>query len=273
MLKRGWQVRAVTRNPQSPKAQALVDLGAEVVQADMDDRHSLDRVFTGIQRVLSVQNWTTSSVEAEIQQGKQVAEAAKTADISHLVYASAGTGDPHTGVPHFDSKLEVEAYMRAIGLPFTILRPAPFMELLTEKEFFPPLAVWGAQIKILGWDASIPWVSVRDIGLAVANIFDNPETWIGQDIELFGDIKTMRQCQQVFKAVDGKKPLRISLPLGLFQKMAGEEFILMWRWLDKVLRNQDQQFLWQTLEKSREVNPDMLNMEAWLKIKRNGGLV
>lgn len=271
MLKRDWKVRAVTRNPHSTKALALADLGAEVVQADMEDRPSMDQVFEGIQRVLSVQNWTTSSVEAEIRQGKQVAEAAKAAGVSHLVYASAGTGDPHTGVPHFDSKLEIEAYMRTLGLPFTILRPAPFMELLTEKEFFPPLAAWGAQIKILGWDAPIPWVAVSDLGLAVANIFDHPETWIGQDIELFGDIKTMRQCRETFAAVDGKNPFRISLPLGIFQKMAGEEFVIMWRWMDGLLRTPERQTLWHTLEASRQVNPEMLGLESWLKAKRNGG--
>lgn len=31
LLKRGWQVRAVTRNPNSDKARALAGLGAELV--------------------------------------------------------------------------------------------------------------------------------------------------------------------------------------------------------------------------------------------------
>ena len=65
--------------------------------------------------------------------------------------------------------------MRGLGLPFTIVRPGPFMELLTDKEFFPPLSVWGAQIKILGWDKPIPWIAVRDIGIAVANIFEDDD--------------------------------------------------------------------------------------------------
>lgn len=162
--------------------------------------------------------------------------------------------------------------MRDLGLPITIVRPAPFIELLTEKKFFPPLAAWGAQIRILGWDASIPWVAVNDIGLTIANIFENPAAWIGQDVSVFGDVKTMRQCQGIFTKVNGKKPFRLPLPLGLFQKMAGEEFVLMWRWLDELVKTEGEESLRQILEDSRRINPEMLDMPGWLKMKRNGAM-
>lgn len=38
LLRRGWQVRGVTRNLQSKKAPALAERGVEMVQADMTDR-------------------------------------------------------------------------------------------------------------------------------------------------------------------------------------------------------------------------------------------
>lgn len=265
LLRRGWQVRAATRTPDSEKARTLAALGAQVVQADMEDRLSLEKAFAGMRRVLSVQNWVTSGVEGEIRQGKLVAEAARSAGVAHLVYASAGSGDADTGVPHFDSKLAVESHMQALELPFTIVRPGPFMELLTEKEFYPALAMWGAQIKILGWDTPIPWVAVRDIGAAVANIFEDPATWIGQDLSLFGDVKTMRECQETFLAVNGKKPLGLPVPLWLFQKMASEEWITMWRWMDRYLEQQGKTGLVQIMRNSRRVCPDMLNLEDWLQ--------
>jgi uncharacterized protein YbjT (DUF2867 family) len=40
LLDRGFRVRALTRDPQKPEAQALAEQGAEVVQGDMDDRSS-----------------------------------------------------------------------------------------------------------------------------------------------------------------------------------------------------------------------------------------
>ena len=269
LLLRGWQVRAVTRNPEGEEARVLAVLGAEVARGDMEDRESLDRLFKGMTRVLSLQNWSTSGVEGEILQGKLVADAANAAGIQHLVYISAGNGNPDTGVPHFNSKLVVEDYMRALKLPFTIVRPAPFMELLTEKDFYPSLGAWGAKVKILGWDAPIPWVAVRDIGVAAANIFENPETWIGKDVSLFGDIKTMRECREIFMEVDGKKPFRLSLPLGLFKKMAGEELVIMWHWLDRFLRTENLGTLKKIAKESGLINPAMTDMKRWLQMNRS----
>lgn len=268
LLSRGWIVHAVTRNPNSDKAKILSSLGANIVQADMDDPQSLKPVFKGIKRVFSLQNWTTSGIEGEIMQGKFVADAAKEAEVEHLVFASAGTGDPDTGVPHFNSKLEVEAYMRTLQLPFTIVRPAPFMELLTEKAFFPALAAWGAQIKILGWDTPIPWVAAEDIGVVISKIFKDPDSWIGKDLQLFGDIKTMRECQRIFQEIDGKNPSRLSLPLWLFNKMAGEEMVIMWRWLNKMIREGKADELFKPLQETQKIYPQVSDLKTWLTTKR-----
>ena len=43
LLERGFRVRALTRDPQKPEAQALTEQGAEVVQGDMEDRSALDK--------------------------------------------------------------------------------------------------------------------------------------------------------------------------------------------------------------------------------------
>ena len=272
LLQRGWHIRAVTRNPESEKALALAKLGAEVVQGNMEDRASLEMVFDGFQRVFSVQSWTASGVEGEVRQGKLVAEVARSAGVEHLVYGSAGMGDPHSGIPHFDCKVEVETTMRDLELPFTAVRPVPFMELLSEKEFFPALGAWGAEPKILGWDTPIPWVAVRDIGIAIANIFENPAAWIDREAVLCGDVKSLGECRAIFTAVDGKKPFRLPLPLWLFSKMAGDEFVQMWRWMAEWIAESGREGLQEIMELSREACPESTDMEMWLRIKRNGVL-
>ncbi|MCC9077838.1 NmrA/HSCARG family protein [Litorilinea aerophila] len=272
LLKRGWRVRAVTRDPQSEKAQALAALGAELVQADMDDPASLEAAFDGVTRVFSVQNWSISGVEGEIRQGKHVADAAKTAGVTHLVFGSAGVGQPDTGVPHFDCKVVVERYMRdELGLPVTVIRPGPFMELMTDKAFFPPLAAWGMMPKIVGWETPLPWTAVADIGAAIANVFENPTKWIGRDIDLIGDVASMRQCQQAFKAITGKKPFGIGLPVALFNKMAGPEMVTMWRWLaDYLAANDINAAKGEMLAAAREACPQLHSVTDWLKSERNG---
>ena len=270
MLRRGWHVRAVTRNPESGKARALAALGAEVVQGDMDDLASLERVFDGFRRVLSVQNWQVSGPKGEVRQGKQVAEAARSAGVEHLVFASAGTGESDTGVPHFDNKLVIEQYMRDLELPFTVVRPVPFMELMTEKEFSPPVGIWGFSPKILGWNTPLPWVAVRDIGIAIANIFENPEGWIGRELILCGDVKTLDECRNIFTAVRGKRPFRVPIPLWLFRKMAGDELIVMWKWMTDWIAGQGEQGLQELREASRSVCPELLDVASWLKKKQKG---
>ena len=271
LLKRGWHVRAVTRNPGSAKAIALADLGSEIFLADMDDRESIEAAFEGYKRVFSVQNWTKSGVEGEVRQGKLVAEVARSARVEHLVYGSAGDGTPQSGIPHFDSKIEVEDHMRELGIPFTVIRPVPFMELLSEKEFFPAVAAWGVSPSILGWEKHLPWVAVRDLGIAIANIFDDPDQWIGRQVTMCSDVKTLSECQSIFTAIDGKKPFRIPLPPWLFSKMAQEEFVQMWEWEVDFLAELGHQGLVELLENSRQACPELLDMETWLNEKRNGG--
>jgi uncharacterized protein YbjT (DUF2867 family) len=196
---------------------------------------------------------------------------AHSSGVEHLVYASAGTGERETGIPHFENKIVVEDYMRDLGLPFTIVRPTPFMELMSEKEFYPAMATWGVEPKIVGWDLPIPWVSVHDLGIAVANIFDDPDTWIGRDVPMCGDIKTLRESQAIFIAVDGKKPQSLPLPIWLFNKMAGDEFVEMWQWMDKWINQEGVSYLLDLKSQSQEVCPMLLDMESWLRKKRNGG--
>ncbi|MDX1663647.1 MAG: NmrA/HSCARG family protein [Candidatus Promineifilaceae bacterium] len=272
LLERGWSVRAVTRKPRSVKAQALAALGAEVVQADMDDPPSLAAAFDGIRHVFSVQNFYKSGIEAEVRQGLAVADAAAAAGVAHIVYGSAGTGEAGTGVPHFDSKLEVEAHMRRLDLPLTIVRPTPFMELLADMQFGPPLITWGAEPRVLGWHRPKPWIAVRDIGIAVANIFANRDRWVGREVDLAGDVKTLAECRAIFKEVDGRKPLRIPLPFWILRRMGAEELLVMWEWLAELSDAMGRKGLWQMVEETRELCPDLLEVESWLRRLRAGRL-
>ena len=145
------------------------------------------------------------------------------------------------------------------------------LQILTEREFYPAMATWGVEPKIVGWDLPIPWVSVYDLGQAVANVFEDPEKWIGKEVPMCGDIKTLGESQAIFTAVDGRKPSRIPLPIRLFEKMAGDEFVAMWKWMDEWIGREGVPYLMGIMEQSHELVPEMLDMESWLRKKRNGG--
>ncbi|CAN5356971.1 hypothetical protein BH24GEM3_BH24GEM3_11210 [soil metagenome] len=65
LLRRGYRVRALTRNPSQPAATTLREQGAEVVEGNLDDRASLERALEGAYGVFSVQNfWETGGFVA-----------------------------------------------------------------------------------------------------------------------------------------------------------------------------------------------------------------
>lgn len=82
-----FAVRALTRNANSEKAQALAALGAEVVQADIDDVESLKAAFEGAYGAYCVTAfWEHFSPEKELQQAKNMADAAEAAGHGRVGY-------------------------------------------------------------------------------------------------------------------------------------------------------------------------------------------
>jgi uncharacterized protein YbjT (DUF2867 family) len=231
LLQDHWQVRALSRKPEGKKARALAQLGAEVVKADLSDRVSLERAFDGVHGVFSVQNHHISGFEGEVRQGKQVAEAAKRVGVAHVVYSGAGIGVGGTGVGSWETKVEVAAHLRALELPVTILRPMAFMELMTERKFFPPASVWHLMPKLMGPDRPVGWLTVEDLAVIVAKAFGDPARFAGADLPLVSDVQCIDDCRTIWRDVTGGPPRRFPMPVWLFERFAGTDETTMWRWL------------------------------------------
>jgi uncharacterized protein YbjT (DUF2867 family) len=263
LLHAGWSVRALTRNPTSGKAHALSTLGAEVVPGDMGNPASLRPLIDGAYGVYSVQNPMISGIEAEIRQGKNVADVAKEAGVHHLVYGSAGIGTPGTGVGSWESKLEVEAHMRSLNLPVTVLRPMALMELMTDRVYVPPVSTWHLMPKLMGADRPVGWVAADDVGAIAAHAFANPERYIGQDLHLSSDIQTIDQCRSLYRDIMGRSPRRFPMPVWMFERFVGPDLITMWRWLSTNEIDLDPQ-------PTRAIHPQAMTVDAWLRRQKQG---
>src|SRR4030095_6967427 len=85
----GFSVRAITRDPSKDNAKALAAKGAEVVSANLDDVESLKKAFAGAHGVYGVTNfWEHFSAEKEMQQAKNIAEAAKAAGGDNVIWST-----------------------------------------------------------------------------------------------------------------------------------------------------------------------------------------
>jgi uncharacterized protein YbjT (DUF2867 family) len=259
LLKEGWRVRGLTRNPESEKARALSALGAEVVKADLNDAATLRPALEGAYGVYSVQNPFIGGPEAEVRQGKNVGDVARESGVQHFVYGSAGTGKKGTGVPSWETKLQVEDHLKGLELPLTILRPMAFMEIMTEKKFYPGVGAWHIMPALVGQSRSIGWLCTDDLGAIAAKAFANPQRFVGQELALTSDVQSLEQCRALYREVLGKDPPGSPMPLWLFKRFGfmGKDLTTMWQWL----RTGD--IAWETAP-TREIHPDALTVRDWL---------
>ena len=259
LLSEGWHVRALTRNRASTKTQALAAAGAEVVQGDMGDVASLRPVFAGAYGVYSLQNPFISGPEAEVRQGKNVADVAKESGVQHLVYGSAGIGRKGTGIPSWETKLQVEDHMKGLQLPLTILRPMALMELMTEKKFFPNVGTWHVMPKVMGLSRRLPWLCADDLGAIAAKAFADPDRFVGQDLVLASDVQSLEECRAIYREVLGRNPPHFPMPVWLFKRFGfvGRDLMTMWRWL------QTGEVALDTAP-TRALHPEALTVRSWL---------
>jgi uncharacterized protein YbjT (DUF2867 family) len=216
LLADGWKIRALTRDVNKTAARALGAAGAEIVRADHQDRASLERAMQGAYGVFSVQNFWLPGVgaEGEVQQGKNVADAAKATGIRHFVYSSVGSAHRGMGQAHFDSKWEIERYIQALGLPFTILRPVFFMDNYNWQR----AAITNGTLTGIGLPAekTLQMVALEDIGAFAALVFADPQRFLRQTIELASDELTEPQITAMLAEVMGRPVTAVqrSLPEG-----------------------------------------------------------
>ena len=99
-----FTVRALTRDVNSDKAKALAKLGAEVVKADIDNYDSLKSAFTGAYGVYAVTFfWEHFSPEKETAEAKQIAKAAKEANVKHIIWSTFE--DTRKWIPLSDNRM------------------------------------------------------------------------------------------------------------------------------------------------------------------------
>ncbi|KAJ6157605.1 hypothetical protein N7470_005197 [Penicillium chermesinum] len=131
-----WHVRALTRNPTSDKSTELKSLGAEVVQADLDDKGSLEAAFAGAHAIfLNTDFWQPyrkiiatgadpeasgkQAYEIEVNHGKNAAiVAAGISTLQRFVYSALGpmkaaSGGKYPHSRHWETKASIVEYIQA----------------------------------------------------------------------------------------------------------------------------------------------------------------
>lgn len=263
-----YEILAVTRNPSSAGAQALLSKPhVKLIQGDLNDCEDIFKtVDQDIWGIFSVQlpSMRKDGAELEMKQGCSLIDAALAHGVKQFVYTSVDRGgnadnDP-TNVPHFASKHKVEQHLREATakngskMKWTILRPVAFMDNLNPGFFGKAFASFWAGMG----DKRLQLVSTHDIGEFGASALREPDKFQNKAITVVGDDLTQKEGDAIFRKVYGKPmPTTYSFVASTIQ-WAVKELGLMFQWFKEVGYGGD-------LSECRRLQPGMLTLERWLR--------
>ena len=255
LLERGHSVRAFVRRPDSPEAEELERLGAELARGDFDEPSTLEEAARGTDALFIVATPFEAGTEAEARHGIAAADAAKAADVSHLVYSSVADADKDTGIPHFDSKRKVEEHIEGLGIPYTIVAPVYFMENLLAPWNLPQLKE-GRLPMALPASRPLQQVALSDIAAFTVVVLENREEFGGRRVDIASDELSGGEVADALTRVTGREVHYVELPIEQVRQAMGEDGARMFEWFDEVgysadisaLRRDHPEVGWHTFE-------------------------
>jgi uncharacterized protein YbjT (DUF2867 family) len=225
------RVRAITRKPGGDKAKQLASLGAEVAVADLDDEASLGSAFQGADGAFCVTNfWEHFSPEKELQQAQNMAQAARKANVKHVVWSTledtrklVPLSDDRMPtlmgkykVPHFDAKGEANRFFE--GLPTTLLHASFYWDNLIYFGMGPKREADGTLAFVLPMgDKKMPGIAAEDIGKCTAAIFLEPEQFIGKTVGIAGEHLSGSEMAAELSRVLGEKVVHRDVPFATYR--------------------------------------------------------
>jgi NADH dehydrogenase len=132
LLAEGEAVRVLAR--EGSAWQPLQTAGAQVSIGDLKNRATLDTACAGVDVVITTANSALRGGDDNTQTvdtdgNRSLIDAARSADVAQFIFVSAFGVTTDNPVPLFQAKARTEAYLRASGVPYTILAADGFMDV------------------------------------------------------------------------------------------------------------------------------------------------
>lgn len=261
-----WELIGFSRDLSQPRAQELTSLGVEMREADLCDLDSLLPVFAEGEAVFAVtQPWnrayTRADPQSELEQGRNIVQACKATGIEHLVMCSAlHMSKGETGLPHVDTKIEIEELVRRSDVPATILMPVQFMDNLGKK-FLPVRR--GRIVGFIHKNARVPYIATLDIGRFALHALENPDQMIGAELPLIGDYLSGLELASILQRIRRQRIRYTAVPSWLIW-LYSREFYKMRRMFEKYGGGEYEEHVKAVIDECRRINPDLMSMEQYL---------
>jgi uncharacterized protein YbjT (DUF2867 family) len=277
-----FAVRAITRDTNSDKANELRAMGAEVVSADIDDAESLKKAFEGAYGAYCVTFfWAHFSPEKELQQARNMADAAKHAGLKHVIWSTLEdtrrfvpldddrmpTLMGNYKVPHFDSKGEADAAFADV--PTTFLLASYYWDNLVSFGAGPRRNEDGTMTFVLPMDDKpLSGIAAEDIGRCAYGVFKKGTQMVGKRVGLAGDHVTGADMAAAMSKALGAPVNHYAMSPADYRGLGfpgaedlGNMFQFYRDFNEQVVETRD-------VNQSRELNPSLQNFESWLEANK-----
>jgi uncharacterized protein YbjT (DUF2867 family) len=255
LVSSGWRVRALVRDADKPASRFLSWKGVELIEGDLDAPLSVGRAMRGAYGVFCVLSWR-EGIEKEIKQGRNIVDTAKAYGVKHFIYSSVGGAERSTGIPHFDSKWQIERYLYGSGVPSTVFRPVYMMYNFNRPETRSSI-LKGALTMNIKPDRPLQMLAAEDLAVFIGLALEKPSDFMGKAIELAGDELTMPQAAEVFSRVLGLPVRFIERPISEAYSVSKESALMM-EWFNRHGYRADIRAL-------HVLHPGMMTLEIWLR--------
>ena len=229
LLAQNHKVIGLTRNTNSEKAKHWQNQGVTLIEGDLNKPNTYKSHLEKADAIYLVQ--ALQGKQKEITQGKRFIDALGDLNKAHLVYASVLGADLNTGVPHFDSKFELENYIKSKNLDYTILRPASFYE----NHLFPRVAKdirKGTYMSPLNKTCKQQMIGVDAIGRIASKVISNRENYKGKTLSIATDEWQTSDIPNVFSDVINKPVAYKKLPGFISRIVMGKDLYKMFKYMN-----------------------------------------
>lgn len=274
-------VRALTRNPDSDKAKALSDAGAEVIKADIDDYESLRNALEGAYGAFFVTFfWNHFSPEKEKEQARNMARAARETGLKHVIWSTLEdtrefvpldddrmpTLMNNYKVPHFDGKGESNKYFNEFEVPTTFLLASFYWENLIYFGQGPQKSKDGTySLAYPMGDKKIAGIASEDIGKCAYGILRRGKEYIGKTVGIAGDHLTGKEMADLLSRKLGKKVVYYDISPDDYRNLGfpgAEDLGNMYQFYRDFEKEVSKT---RSVEESRKLNPSLKSFEEWLE--------
>ncbi|KAM0218321.1 hypothetical protein ACHAPQ_006122 [Fusarium lateritium] len=214
-LSKKYNIRAVSRDVDSEKANKLKERGVEVVQGDLADSASIKKALTGAHTLFLVTTpaWTASDLKPEFEVIKKTADTAVEAGVEYIIFSSLPStsdisGGKYTQNHPFDAKAEGEKYIRTLPVKSAFVRLGFFLENILQVPFWAPQkdaeGNW-VMSTMLSPQTRLPWIdNGSNCGSYVGAILAEPDKYEGVGFDAAEGYYSMDELVAIESKVTGK---------------------------------------------------------------------